>query len=59
MINARMCETGDDDMTAVLIGGLTALSGYLGLLLLSARSENTTLRVTVASLKKQLAKRRS
>jgi hypothetical protein len=46
-------------MTTVLIGVLIALSGYLALLLASARSENTTLRATVASLKKQLAKRRS
>ena len=46
-------------MTAVLIGGLIALSGYLALLVASARSENVTLRATVASLKKQLAKRRT
>lgn len=46
-------------MTVVVIGGLIALSAYLALLLASARSENATLRVSVNSLKKQLAKRRS
>lgn len=46
-------------MTTVLLGGLMVLSGYLALLLASARSENTTLRATVASLKKQLVKRRA
>jgi hypothetical protein len=46
-------------VTNVLIGGLIILSGYLAVLLASTRSENTTLRATVVSLKKQLAKRRA
>jgi hypothetical protein len=46
-------------MTTVLIAGLVVLSGYLAARLGSVRSENETLRAQVASLKRQLVKRRS
>lgn len=46
-------------MTTVLIAGLIVLSGYLGVRLGSARSENATLRAQVASLKRQLVRRRN
>jgi len=46
-------------MTTVLIGGLTVLSGYLVMRLGNARAENVTLRTQVASLKRQLVRRRS
>jgi hypothetical protein len=46
-------------MTSLFIGGLVLLSGYLALRLGSANAENATLRAQVASLKRQLVKRRS
>lgn len=46
-------------MITLLIGSLVALSGYLALLLQSARAENAALRTAVSSLKRQLVKRRS
>jgi hypothetical protein len=46
-------------LTVLLIGGLTALVGYLALRLRSTNADNETLRADVASLKRQLVKRRS
>ena len=46
-------------MTTLLIGALIALAGYLAVRLRSAQAENVTLRANVASLKRQLVKRRS
>jgi hypothetical protein len=46
-------------MITMLIGALIALIGYLALRLRSTHAENETLRATVASLKRQLVKRRS
>jgi hypothetical protein len=44
-------------MTAVLIGSLVALCGYLGTRLFSATNEISALRTHVASLKRQLQQR--
>jgi hypothetical protein len=46
-------------MMTLLIGGLIALVGYLAVRLRSTHTENETLRATVASLKRQLVRRRS
>jgi hypothetical protein len=46
-------------MTLVLVGGLVLLSFYLAKRLFDVNTENTALRNQVASLKKQLVRRRS
>jgi hypothetical protein len=44
-------------MTALLIGVLIGLCGYLGLRLNASKSENGALRASVASLKRKLIER--
>jgi len=44
-------------MTTVLIGVLVGLSGFLGMRLFAAVSENAALRANVALLKRRLAQR--
>ena len=45
-------------MTILAIGVLVGLSGYLGMRLSAANTENSALRSQVAALKRQLVKRR-
>jgi hypothetical protein len=45
-------------MTSVLIVGLMALAGFLGVRLGSVRAQNATLQAQVDSLKRQLIKRK-
>lgn len=46
-------------MTAVVIGALIVLAGYLAVRLQSAQAENETLRAAVVSLKRRLVEHRT